>query len=190
MSGYLSAKVGRGLSTKLNGRREVNDFYPTPEKATRALLSVEQFSIPIWEPACGDGAMSKVLDSAGHTVRSTDLIYRGYGESARDFLLESESWPHDIITNPPFKLADEFARHALQLGCRKLALFARLCWLEGDRRHRTLWSVNPPSRVWVFSKRLTLWRGDDENAQTSGGAIAFAWYVWERGHSGPTIGWI
>jgi len=45
----------------------------------RALLSVETFEGSIWEPACGDGAISKVLLAAGFDVVSTDLIDRGFG---------------------------------------------------------------------------------------------------------------
>lgn len=60
-------------------RRVPHDFYPTPPEAVRALLSVETFEGSIWEPACGDGAISKVLLDAGHEVVSSDLIDRGYG---------------------------------------------------------------------------------------------------------------
>jgi len=65
--------------------RERDDFYPTPPAGTRALLEVESFTGPIWEPACGDGAISKVLESAGHQVISTDLIDRGYGTGGGRF---------------------------------------------------------------------------------------------------------
>lgn len=60
-------------------RRVPHDFYPTPPEAVRALLSVETFTGSIWEPACGDGAISKVLIEAGFEVVSTDLIDRGFG---------------------------------------------------------------------------------------------------------------
>jgi len=60
-------------------RRVSHDFYPTPPEAVRALLSVETFTGSVWEPACGDGAISKVLIEAGFEVVSTDLIDRGFG---------------------------------------------------------------------------------------------------------------
>jgi hypothetical protein len=66
--------------------RADHDFYPTPPEAVRALLSVEQFDGTIWEPACGDGAISRELEAHGHNVVSTDLIDRGYGQSGSDFL--------------------------------------------------------------------------------------------------------
>lgn len=168
--------------------REKDDFYATPEKCTHALLTVEKFSGAIWEPACGNGAISRVLPGE---VISTDLIDRGFGTSRRDFLLEQELLAPNIVTNPPFKLADEFVLHAIRLGAEKIAIFMRLAWLEGRARHATLWGPHPPARIWVFKGRQTLWRGDDPNAKDKGGTIAFAWFVWERGHTGPySGGWI
>ncbi|MFH5927058.1 hypothetical protein [Roseomonas xinghualingensis] len=170
--------------------RQKDDFYRTPDSATRALLAVESLPASIWEPACGDGAISEVLAGAGHRVISTDLVDRGYGDARRDFLMERRLAAPCIVTNPPFKLADEFALHGLDLGVEVMALFMRLAWLEGAARRSKLWAVHPPARVWVFSRRQTLWRGDQE-AQDRGGAIAFAWFVWTRGHVGaPALGWI
>jgi hypothetical protein len=152
-------------------------------------LEVERFSGSIHEPACGDGAISKILEADGHEVYSSDLIDRGFGEAPIDFLDLKIRYEDSLITNPPFKLADEFALHALDLGYRHVALFARLAWLEGAARHKKLWSIHPPSRIWVFSKRQTLWRGD-EVGKTSGGTLAFAWFVWQSGHSGTQLGWL
>jgi hypothetical protein len=56
-----------------------NDFYPTPEIATVKFLEQEKFVGEIWEPACGDGSMSRVIERYGYLVKSTDLIYRGFG---------------------------------------------------------------------------------------------------------------
>src|SRR5271168_1273626 len=56
------------------------DFFPTPAWATYALIDNECFFGDIWESACGDGAMSRVLETTGRTVISTDLYNRGYGE--------------------------------------------------------------------------------------------------------------
>lgn len=69
-------------------RRIPNEFYPTPPEAVRALLSVERFDGPIWEPACGEGAIAKVLAAANHKVIATDLHDYGFGQSGIDFLTE------------------------------------------------------------------------------------------------------
>jgi hypothetical protein len=188
--------------------REPDDFYPTWPAATKALLSVERFSGTVWEPACGDGAMSRVLEAAGHSVISTDLIDRGYGEGARDFLLEWNGRAPNIVTSPPFRWAVEFVDRALQLTApktwlaggvpsdhrtctRKVALFLRLAFLEGQERGRWL-PTTPLSRVWIMSRRVPIAKGrlPDED-EKGGGVLAFAWFVWEHGHAGPpSIGWL
>ena len=138
--------------------REKDDFYPTPPEGTRALLSVERFDGAIWEPACGDGAISRVLIDAGHDVVSTDLIDRGYGDARTDFLMEWRPRAPNIITNPPFKHAEDFVRKALDLTTDKVAMLCRLAWLEGKER-RAMFEATPLARVWVFAGRLSMMRG-------------------------------
>lgn len=170
--------------------RERDDFYPTPPAATRALLNVEKFDGPIWEPACGDGAISKVLIEAGYDVHSTDLIDRGYGTPNRDFLLDFQSQSANIITNPPFKFAQEFVEHALSRSTSKVAMLCRLAWLEGIERN-ALFTSTPIARVWVFSNRIPMLRNGDAMHAGGGGMIAFAWFVWDHSYVGaPNIGWL
>jgi len=147
--------------------REKNDFYPTPPHATEALLRVEKFDGAIWEPACGDGAISKVLEAAGYQVISTDLVDRSYGETRRDFLMEYRPAAPNIVTNPPFKLSLEFVRKALELTSGKVAILARLAFLEGAER-RDLYDNSPIARVWVFSQRVKMFRGGWDTGQGSG----------------------
>lgn len=170
--------------------RERDDFYPTPPRGTEALLSVERFDGPIWEPACGDGAICKVLESAGYQVVASDLIDRGYGEPGIDFLMEWRPRAPNIITNPPFKHALPFVQNALRLTTGKVAILARLAWLEGAER-KGVFESTPLARVWVFSKRLTMVRNGDPSLVGGGSMTAFAWFVWEHGYTGkPTLGWL
>lgn len=174
-----------------NPNRQENDFYTTPPHCTRALLDAEGFPGPIWEPACGNGAMSKVLIEYGYDVISTDLIDRGYGIGGMDFLRFKSQAARSVITNPPFKIADEFVLHAIECGYEKIAIFQRSSWTEGRARYEALWKPYPPIRIWQFSGRQTLWRADDPNPRSTGGAIAFSWYIWERGFQGaPSYGWL
>lgn len=187
----MSASVAyvRGIIPDAENR-ERDDFYPTPPAATLALLGVEKFEGGIWEPACGDGAISRVLKDAGYFVHSTDLIDRGFGVPNVDFLLDYTNYADNIVTNPPFKFAEEFTRHALARSRRKVAMLCRLGWLEGQAR-KQLFQNSPLARVWVFSKRVPMLRGGDQMMKGGGGMIAFAWYVWDHAHEGPpTLGWI
>lgn len=171
-------------------QREKDDFYPTPPEGTEALLRRVEFDGPIWEPACGDGAISEVLLAAGHSVISSDLVDRGYGEPRIDFLMETKPRAPNVITNPPFKLLVPFIEKALALTTGKVAILARLAVLEGAARRR-LYESTPLSQVLVFSRRLEIHRRGWEVGKGGGGMIAFAWFVWDHQHEGPpTLGWL
>ena len=79
------------------------DFFPTPAWATFALIDNEKFNGEIWECACGDGSMSRILEQTGQPVRSSDLYDRGYGEVGVDFLHATRT-ADNIVTNPPCTL--------------------------------------------------------------------------------------
>lgn len=169
------------------------ELYETPRNCTTGLLSVEFFDGPIWEPAVGRGAIAGVLQAARYPVIGTDLHDWGMSGASvgRDFLLEPKLLAPNVVTNPPFSIAEHFVRHALDLGAEKVALFLRLAFLEGEKRRKSLFLKHPPVRVWVMSKRRTLWRADDPAAKETGGALAFCWMVWERGNTDPPIiGWL
>ena len=169
------------------GRPE-NDFYPTPREGTTGLLDYESFSNHVWEPACGDGAMVKVLNEYKYSVIASDIEPRGCGYQ-KDFLEVSVLQAPSIITNPPFRIAQKFAMHALDLGAEKVALLCKLAFLEGQERAAWL-DRSPLRRVLVFKKRLTLYR--EGVKLKNGGMIAFAWFIWERGYTDqhPVLGWI
>jgi len=176
------------IGSNLDGGRPKFDFYPTPPGATLALLDVEKFSNPVWEPACGDGAISRVLIANGYSVISSDLIDRDYGQGGVDFLKTSCAKAESLITNPPFNLAEEFLKHALQLRVSKIAFLAKLAFLEGKRRSCLL-EQSPLSKIWVFRGRLTMTRRGEPKRGT--GMIAFAWFVWDVSYKGhPQLGWI
>jgi hypothetical protein len=170
--------------------RPALDFYPTPRHVTEALLAREGFVGTVWEPACGDGAMCRVLkEKLPHcNILSSDIADYGYGQTGVDFL-ETHLTVDNIITNPPFKFAYEFAFHALECAQRKVALFLRLQFLEGAKRYY-FFRKFPPAMVYVFSRRVTLSRnGMQENP--CGGLIAFAWFVWRKNYRGtPQLDWI
>lgn len=170
--------------------RQKDDFYPTPPEATLSLLDHEQFAGAIWEPACGDGAISKLLLQANYEVISSDLCPRGYGETGIDFLMEWEPRAPNVVTNPPFKLAVPFVRKARQLCSGKIAMLLKLQFLEGKER-AVLFREHPLARVLVFSRRISFKSGSEHAAKIGGGMMCFAWFVWDPAHAGkPTIDWI
>jgi len=178
----LSAGTARGPL-----RDRGNDLYETPECATLALLRVEQLPKRIWEPACGRGAIVRVLRAHGHEVLASDLI--DYGDPTcfyrRDFLLEHKlpKCCECILTNPPFSLAEEFVEHALEL-CPHVIMLLRLAFLESERRSRIL-DTGSLARIHVFRRRLPMMHRDSWTGPKASSAMAFAWFVWDRGHIGP-----
>lgn len=153
------------------------DFFPTPDWATVALIDNEKFMGTIWEPACGDGSMSRILERTGCKVVSTDLYDRGYGEAGHDFLNPTMS-ADNIVTNPPYNCAEGFVMSGVSQSNRKFALLLRLAFLEGANRANTIFSKNPPARVWVFSERITFYPSGVE--PKGSGTTAYAWFVWDK----------
>jgi hypothetical protein len=173
------------------GRSEL-DFYPTPHKATQALLDREVFHGTIWEPACGKGDISEVLLQNDYDVLSSDIADYGYGQSDVDFLSNSRRYKQsdNIITNPPFKLALEFVEKSKQYARYKIAMFLKTAFLEGSKRHSMFQDREfALHTVYQFSKRVNF--GQFAGTHKNGGMIPFAWFVWERGYDGkPNIEWI
>jgi hypothetical protein len=164
------------------------DFFPTPRWATHALIDNEKFSGDVWECACGDGAMSEVLELTGSRVRSSDLYNRGFGEAGVDFLTAT-SRTGNIVTNPPYNCAEGFVANGLKLAQHKFALLLRLAFLEGANRANTIFSRVPPARVWVFSERITFYMKGAK--QTGSGTTAYAWFVWDKdAHNGTELKWL
>lgn len=159
------------------------DFFPTPAWATHALIDNEHFEGDIWECACGNGAMSDVLGLTGQRVVSSDLHNRGYGEGGVDFL-RSNRRAANIVTNPPYNAAEGFVEAGLRKADRKFALLLRLAFLEGANRQRTIFTGTPPSRVWVFSERITFYPAGA--VQKGTGTTAYAWFVWDLENPSPT----
>lgn len=174
------AKSDEGLA------REKDDFYPTPPEPTRALLHAELSRLQqfdgIWEPACGDGAMVRELQSVGLTTYASDLVQRGAAEIVRSFYDYRIAAFPAIVTNPPFALCNEdpgWVRHALEnLGVEYMALLLPVNWV-GAQGRATLWSEFPPARVYVMRWRIDF---------TGQGAppMLNAWFVWDRQHVGET----
>ena len=129
------------------------DDFPTPPWATRALPehvlgdrhAFQQKSC--LEPACGAGHMARPLAEYFGTVHASDAYDYGYG-SVRDFLTHpyergSVDW---VITNPPFRLSEQFVIRALEVAREGVAILARTTFIESVGRYRNLFSAAPPVR--------------------------------------------
>lgn len=176
-----------GASNHTDKDRETHDYYATEPKAVELLCELETFSQTVWKCACGEGHISEVLKNKGYRVICSDLIERGYGKGGVDFLKCEAKFNGDIITNPPYKYAKEFVEHALEIvtNGHKVAMFLKVQFLEGKAR-KELFEKYPPRRIYVSSSRLVCApNGDFKNTPSS--AVAYAWFIWEKGYTGDTI---
>ena len=159
-----------------------NDFYPTPEWCTQVLLRHVTFG-KVWEPACGDGAISKVLVAHGLEVKSTDLVDRGYGDpESKDFLFQWDEG-YDIVTNPPYgDMAEQFIRHALRVthGVGKVAMLMRNEWDSASTR--SVLYQHPYAMKIILTKRPRWIAGS-----TGAPRHNYAWFVWDWKHTGKPV---
>lgn len=194
---YKSIYTTLGASNHTSEEREQHDYYATEPKAVEFLLENESFCHYVWECACGEGHISKVLLNAGYDVKSTDLIDRGFeGTEVLDFLktdveYRKRDFSRDIITNPPYKYAKEFVEHALEISMdtTKIAMFLKLTFLEGQARKK-MFEKYPPKTIYVFSGRVKCAKNGNFD-EVGSSAVCYAWFVWEKGFIGnPVIKWV
>ena len=171
---------------------EKNSYYATDPKALELFLDrIDKDGIKlhknIWECACGEGNLSKVLENKGYYVQSSDLINRGFGTGEIDFLkLKLSELNQDILTNPPYKYALDFIKQALKMqndGYYTIMLL-KIQFLEGKERYK-FFQENPPKFVYVHSERQKCYLNNIDDKQSS--AVCYAWFIWEKGFKGDTI---
>ena len=176
-----------GATNHSKGEREKNDYYATDPIASKFLLELESDLSNILEPACGEGHLSKEFINHGKKVYGCDLVDRGFGVQYNFF--DIEKWDGDIVTNPPYKYAKEFVEHALDIvdEKRKVCMFLKLTFMESKKR-KQLFINHPPKTIYVSSSRIACAKnGDFNEIKKNGGiAVAYAWYVWEKGYKGDT----
>lgn len=173
------------------------DDFPTPPWATRALLehvikdghSLEKSTV--LEPACGAGHMARVLQEYFKIVKASDAYSYGYA-SVRNYLevpyeANAADW---VITNPPFRLAEEFVHRSLLVARVGVAVLVRTVFIESSGRYRALFERRPPTKFAQFVERVPMVRGRlDRKAST---ATGYAWLVWEKNTTTafPQLVWI
>lgn len=189
--------LSHAIGTRSASAEEKGDqLYQTPIEAMRTLLALESFSATVKEPAVGKGAIMRPLEDAGYEVVIADLVDRGvatrHGELQQvgDFLLSvaGGSVGVDIVTNPPYAdLANSFPAHALrEHKPRKMALLLNWNFAAGfdDPNRVFVMDQNPPSRVYLFTRRLPMMHRDGWDGPEASSQMNTAWFVWERNDDG------
>lgn len=180
-----------GANNHTDVTREKDDFYATPPLAVKELMKLETFDKNIWEPCCGMNHITNVLKDNNYNVKTSDIIDRVNDGSVEiiDFLNYNEKYNGDIITNPPYKLATEFVYKSIETITygHKVAMFLKLTFLETKKRYE-LFKKYPPKVIYVASMRFGCSQTGEFNSDgNTGSAIAYCWYIWEKGYNGDTV---
>jgi len=162
---------------------EHGDDFPTPPWAVRAFLKYVA-SIPkgstVLEPACGRGFMGVAFREAGLKVLEYDKTRHTSQHKLADYTVNAARYPkHDfVITNPPYKLANQFTQRALAEATKGVGMLLRTIWMEGVTRHDGLFGPTPPTTVAVFSRRMQAAHG--RLVRGGGAMMSHSWFWWDK----------
>ena len=184
------------MAQRLEPRDSPDDF-PTPPWATRALIehildnSKAMAEKSCLEPACGAGHMARTLEEYFKSVACCDAYDYNYGEIRNfltyPFISNSVDW---IITNPPFRLSEEFVLRSLEIAKEGVAILARTVFIESIGRYRNLFVKVPPTKFAQFTERVPMVKGRLDQSATT--ATSYAWLVWEKASIAlyPRLMWV
>lgn len=176
--------IGKNFScNNSKGKRKKSDFYETPYSLTRLLLKNEKINGSILEPACGNGAIVKVLNEYGFNSVNYD--------KEKDFFTEKGFFDW-IITNPPYSLAFEFIKKA-KTCTNNIAMLLPLSYLHGKKRYDEIYkdTVFRLHKVYVFTRYPMLGDALREDGKHNTGMMVYAWFVWNKKYTGePVIKWL
>ncbi len=180
----MSQNTSHAVMAQRREAKDSLDLFPTPPWATRALCEALVADCDLMldemiaeDPACGLGHMVRPLLEYFGDVWAADCHDYGAGYDIWDYLMPSKRpCPDWTITNPPFRLAEQFVQRAFAQSIGGVAMLVRSVWGEGCQRYNTLFSKRPPTAVYQFCERVPMVKGRvDKNAST---ATAYSWFVW------------
>ena len=179
-----------GASNHTDRERQNEDFYATDPVATEWLLKLENIHDVVIDNSVGEGDLMFPIIKSGRKVIGFDIVNRFSQHPGFEF--RNENWlefnPNklinaDVIFNPPYKLAQEFVEHSINLveEGRKVCAFLKLQFLEGKKR-KELFEKYPPKIVYVSSSRILCAKNADFTGmrEAGGSAVAYAWFIWEK----------
>lgn len=202
----MSQNTSHAVMAQRSEPHDSLDDFPTQPWGSRAL--VQHVLIPedvklgsAWEPACNRGYMARPLRESFGRVHASDIF--DYSQESGGFCQDRVVdflWPDSespnlakhpvdwIITNPPFRLAEQFiwrARNLATVGC---AMLVRTSFLEGAGRYERLYSITPPTIIAQFVERLPMVKGRVDRRVST--ATSYAWLVWIRDRDPKPFQWI
>lgn len=171
--------------------RPLDDFFQTPPEATKALLA--NISVPknvtLWESSCGLGAISKVLETyLPNKVLSTELNMNRYGIGGVDFFKAEKYIPKEpfwIITNPSYRIADDYIRQAFKYGADTVIMLLRTAYLESAKVREDILNNGHLLRVFLIKERLKMYPEGYEGNKTQTSKYTHSWFIWNKNYVNP-----
>lgn len=171
--------------------RPSDDFFQTPPEATRALLA--NIDIPrgvtLWESSCGLGAISKVLEAnLPNKVLSTELNKDRYGIGGVDFFKADDYVPKEpfwIITNPSYRIADNYIRQAFKYGAETVIMLLRTAYLESAKVREDILNNGHLLRVFLIKERLKMYPEEYTGDKNQTSKYTHSWFIWNKRYINP-----
>lgn len=176
--------------------RDPLDYYVEQPWCSARLFAEEDFSSGVVDPACGSGNIVRSARAAKISALGSDIVKRATEcYIACDFF--SDEWakiydPTNVVSNPPFGIADQFIKLAIERAEQKTAMLLPATWHFGSKRSTWL-ATTPLKRVLALTPRPSMPPGKaiEAGQKPGGGTKDFAWYIWERGYVGAwSGGWL
>ena len=182
----ISESVKRERKSHVWARSD-DDWYVEPEWVSERLFQAEPFEGDVWDPCCGTGRIVQAACAAGHRSYGSDIARRAPAYGVLDFFRLKT--PRDnVVCNPPFDIARQFAEHAVRLARGKVAIVFPTARLNAAR-----WLQDMPlRRVWLLTPRPSMPPGSVIMAgeKPGGGKMDFCWLVFGPGTGAPEIRWL
>ena len=170
------------METTVRYERVALDHYETEEWVTRVLMRHVDLK-RVWEPAVGKGKMAKELSRIVGDVRGTDVHDYGFGYSVMNFMDAFDDWDGDIVTNPPFDIADLFIDRALRLTKQHRGKVAMLLRNEFDCAAARRNVFDHPFAMKIVLLKRPRWI----DGSTGSPRHNYAWYVWDWNYDGKPV---
>lgn len=176
-------------NTRRNDNARDDDLYTTPPWAIHAIIKREKLEGNICDAGYGTGNITKALVKHGIDRSQITGVDRNLHALDLDVLCDFNSYyPNElyqtVITNPPYKIFNDFVLKAIALSSQKVLVFARINALESAVRYERIYKKYPPARIYKFVNRVACPKGYDDKG---GNAVMYCWIVWDNQHKGETI---
>lgn len=200
--GQYSKKGLYSAYDKNHKERQKEDYYSTPTEEVINILEKTRLPLQdatVLEPCCGGGHMIEGIGKFTTNIIGTDIKNRGYTNPNIELQYEldylADDYPYNtvdyVIMNPPFKLIEPFVMRSLEIAEKGVLMFGRLQFLEGEGRYKNIFSVAPPTDVYVYVDRVACFKNGDISIKPDS-IQAYAWYYWDKtkSYEGTKVHWL